>query len=144
MLKSKEECFERFKEFKALVETQLEHKIKAFRLDNDGNFTSKVFKRFLKDHDIEKQTSTPYRPEQDGLVERVNRTIVEMTRNMLLYSKPSQMFLRGNGGLCGLHTKPMSNKGVGLHYIRGSLEWKEALYCIHMCARICCLCNGAR
>ena len=33
MLKSKGECFERFEEFNALVETQSEHKIKAFRSD---------------------------------------------------------------------------------------------------------------
>jgi transposase InsO family protein len=60
LLKSKGECLERFKEFKALVETQSEDKIKVFRSDNGGEYISKGFKLFLKAHGIEKQTSTPY------------------------------------------------------------------------------------
>jgi transposase InsO family protein len=83
LLKSKGECLEKFKEFKALVETQSEHKIKVFRSDNGREYISKGFKRFLKAHDIEKQTSTPYRPQQNGVAERANRTLVEMVRSML-------------------------------------------------------------
>ncbi len=82
-LKSKGECFEKFKEFKALVETQSEHKIKVFRLDNGGEYISKEFQGFLNAHGIEKQTSTPYRPQQNGVAERANRTLVEMPRSML-------------------------------------------------------------
>ena len=62
MLKSKNDCFEKFKEFKAHVDTQSEHKIKTFRSDNSGEFISKVFNFFLKDHRIENQMSTPYMP----------------------------------------------------------------------------------
>jgi hypothetical protein len=75
LLNSKGECLEKFKEFKALVETQLEHKIKVFQLDNGGEYISKGFKRFLKAHDIEKQTSTMYRPQQNRVAERANRTL---------------------------------------------------------------------
>ena len=46
VLKSKGEVFAKFVEFKALVEKQSEHKIKAFRSDNGGEFTSKAFERF--------------------------------------------------------------------------------------------------
>ncbi len=62
LLKSKGECLEKFKEFKALVETQSEHKIKVFRSDNGGEYISRGFQGFLKAHGIEKQTSTPYKP----------------------------------------------------------------------------------
>jgi hypothetical protein len=79
LLKSKGECLEKFKEFKALVETQSELNIKVFRSDNGREYISKEFKCFLKAHDIEKETSTPYRPQQNGVVERANRTLVEMT-----------------------------------------------------------------
>jgi transposase InsO family protein len=82
-LKSKGECLEKFKEFKALVETQSEHKIKVFRSDNGGVHISKEFQGFLQAHGIEKQTSTPYRPQQNGVAERANRTFVEMPRSML-------------------------------------------------------------
>jgi transposase InsO family protein len=83
LLKSKGECLEKFKEFKALVEKQSEYKIKVFRSDNGGEYISKGFQGFLKAHDIEKQTSTPYRPQQNGVADRANRTLVEMARSML-------------------------------------------------------------
>ena len=74
-IKAKSECFDKFKEFKALVEKQLEKKIKVFRSDNGGEF--------MKKEGIARQTSAPYIPQQNGIAERANRTIVEMARNML-------------------------------------------------------------
>jgi transposase InsO family protein len=78
LLKSKMECLEKFKEFKALVEKQSEYKIKVFWFDNGREHISKGFQGFLKAHGIEKQTSTPYRPQQNGVAERANCTLVEM------------------------------------------------------------------
>lgn len=83
VLKTKGECFIRFKEFKELVKTQSEHKIKAFCLDNGGEFISNALMKFLMDHGIAKETSTPYLPQQNGVAERANCTIVEMARSMI-------------------------------------------------------------
>ena len=47
-LKKKSEVFDRFKEFKALVENQTEKKIKVLRIDNVGEFCSKEFEEFYK------------------------------------------------------------------------------------------------
>ena len=47
-LKKKYEVFDRFKEFKALVENYTENKIKVLRIDNDGEFCSKEFDEFCK------------------------------------------------------------------------------------------------
>jgi hypothetical protein len=55
----------------------------VFRFDNGGEYISKGFQGFLKAHGIEKQTSTPYRPQQNGVAERANHTLVEMARSML-------------------------------------------------------------
>ena len=57
--KSKGDCFEKFEGFKALIEMQSENAIKTFRSDNGGEFVYKPFNQILKDHGIEKQTSTP-------------------------------------------------------------------------------------
>ena len=43
-MKNKNELFNKFKEFKALIENHTENKIKTFRLDNGGEFTSNEFK----------------------------------------------------------------------------------------------------
>lgn len=61
--------FEKFKEFEAIVKTQLKYKIKVFWVDNGDEFILKRFNRFLKKYGIEKQSSIPYRPQQNKVVE---------------------------------------------------------------------------
>lgn len=51
--------------------------------ENDGEFVSKEFQQFFKEHGIYHQTSTPYTPQQNGVVERLNCTIVELAQCML-------------------------------------------------------------
>jgi len=61
-LKKKSEAFDRFKEFKALMENQIEKKIKVPRTDNCGKFCSKEFEEFYKKCGIARQKTTPYTP----------------------------------------------------------------------------------
>ena len=65
------------------MENQSDMKIKVFRSDNGGEYMSKKFDELLKKEDIARQTSAPYTPQQNGVAERANRTIVEMARSML-------------------------------------------------------------
>ena len=62
-LKSKYEVFERFKEFKALVENLFEKKIKTLRSDNGGEFTSSEVKDFCKEVGIKRELTTHYNPQ---------------------------------------------------------------------------------
>ena len=62
-MKNKDEVFIKFKEFKALIENHTEKKIKTFRLDNDGEFTSNEFKELCKGSGIKRELSTPYNPQ---------------------------------------------------------------------------------
>lgn len=86
-LKAKSEVFAKFLEWKALVEAQSEHKIKALRTDNGGEFISKQFDEYLKTCGIERQVTPPYTPQLNGVAERMNRTLVEMARCMLFAKK---------------------------------------------------------
>jgi hypothetical protein len=83
LLKRKSEAFEKFKEFKAMVENETSRKIHVLRTDNGGEYCSSNFNLFCKKHGIRRETSTPYTPQQNGVAERYNRTLVEMTRAML-------------------------------------------------------------
>ena len=83
LLKHKYDVFEKFKEFKALVENETSKKIYTIRSDNGGEFCSSPFVKFCKIHGIKKETSTPYTPQQNGVDERYNRTIMEMARAMM-------------------------------------------------------------
>jgi len=82
-LKKKYEVFDRFKEFKALVENQTEKKIKVLRTDNGGDFCSKEFEEFCKKCGISWKNSTPYTPQQNGVAERMNKMLMERERSML-------------------------------------------------------------
>lgn len=83
LLHEKSEVLQRFIDFKAQVENESGERIKALRSDNGGEFTSHAFKDFLRIHGIKQQTSAPRTPEQNGVAERNNRTIMETARCML-------------------------------------------------------------
>ena len=82
-MKNNDEVFRKFKEFKALIENHTERKINTFRSDNGKEFTSNEFKELCKDLGIKREFSTPYNPQQNGVVEWKNRTIMEAARAML-------------------------------------------------------------
>jgi hypothetical protein len=82
-LKQKSEALSTFKRFKVLVEKQSEFKIKSMRSDRGGEFTSKEFKKFCDKNGIRRPLTIPYSPQQNGIVERKNRTILNMARSML-------------------------------------------------------------
>ena len=69
-----------------MVENESDKNIKTLRTDNGGEFIKKEFESFLSKHGIWHQKVVPYTPQQNGLVERKNITLVEMARCML-YSK---------------------------------------------------------
>jgi transposase InsO family protein len=82
-LKSKDEVLKNFKEFKALVENLSERKIKILRLDNGGECTSNEFGSFCRDVEIKRELTTHYNPQQNGIAERKNRTIMEAMKTMI-------------------------------------------------------------
>ncbi|KAI3520492.1 hypothetical protein L1887_09941 [Cichorium endivia] len=83
LLRSKDEALAKFKIFKAQVEMETEHKVKILRTDRGGEFNSQAFINFCEGEGIQRQTTAPYTPQQNGVVERRNRTVVEMTRSLL-------------------------------------------------------------
>ena len=82
-LKQKSEVFEVFKKFKAAVEKESGREIKAMRSDRGGEFTSKEFLEFCEANGIRRPLTVPRSPQQNGVAERKNRTILDMARSML-------------------------------------------------------------
>jgi transposase InsO family protein len=66
-----------------LVENLSENKIKILRLNNGGEYTSNEFGSFCRDVGIKRELTTPYNPQQNGVVERKNRTIMEALKTMI-------------------------------------------------------------
>ena len=65
------------------VENQFDRRLKVFRSDNGGEYTSNKFEQFLKSEGVKHETSIPKTPEQNGVAERLNRSLVEAVRTML-------------------------------------------------------------
>ena len=82
-LKQKSKSFAKFKEFKSLEGNLSDRQIKVLRLDRGGEYDLKTFHEYCKQHGIRKQFTTRYTPQQNGVVERKNQTIMNMTRSML-------------------------------------------------------------
>ena len=91
-LQQKSQTFECFKDFKALTENKIEKRIKTLRSDNGGEYLSGEFKAFLKEHGIQHQTTIADNAAQNGRAERVNRTILDRIRCMLIDSGLSKGF----------------------------------------------------
>ena len=84
-MKSKKlkEVIQRFKEFKALVENQTRRKIRVLTSDKEGEYTSKEFDGFCRQEGIMRELTVLYTPEQNGVAERKNRSIVGVAQAML-------------------------------------------------------------
>ncbi|TYK18362.1 Retrovirus-related Pol polyprotein from transposon TNT 1-94 [Cucumis melo var. makuwa] len=91
-VKEKSEVFGMFKRFKALVEKESGYYIKALRSDRGGEFTSNEFKTFCVENGIRRTMTVPFTPQQNGVVERKNRTILNMARSMLKCKKMPKEF----------------------------------------------------
>ncbi len=84
-LKSKDEVLEKFKQYVSQAE-KLGKRVKNLRSDNGGEYCSKVFDDYLKAKGITHQTTVPHCPEQNGIAERMNRTLVEAARSMMFHA----------------------------------------------------------
>ncbi|KAJ0805739.1 putative RNA-directed DNA polymerase [Helianthus annuus] len=115
MLKSKIEVFENLKVFYELILTQFKKKVKVFRSDNGTEFINNQMSMFCKEKGIIHQTSCVYTPQQNGVVERKHRHLLNTARTLMLPSsvlngkspyelmfnfKPSLSHLRNFGCLC--------------------------------------------
>lgn len=91
-LKLKSECLSYFRDWKTMVEKEKDLKVITLLSDNGGEFTSTDFTQFCKSEGIQRQLTTPYTPSQNGVVERKNRTIIEMARTMLEHASLPRIF----------------------------------------------------
>ena len=74
------------------MENFIGKRVKILRTDNGGEFTSKAFEAHLKACGIRHELTIPKTPEQNGVAERLNRTLVETTRAMLSDANLPQKF----------------------------------------------------
>lgn len=82
-LKHKSDVFDRLKDYERMVANKFGRNIKVLRADNGREYSNSATVSYLKSRGITLESTAPYTPEQNGKVERENRTIVESARTML-------------------------------------------------------------
>ena len=83
---------QKFVEWKSLVEKSSGYEVKSLRTNNGGEYTSIEFESYLKKEGIEHQYTIPKTLEQNGVAERMNRTLVETVQTMLADSRLPHSF----------------------------------------------------
>ncbi|GJY43429.1 retrovirus-related pol polyprotein from transposon TNT 1-94, partial [Tanacetum coccineum] len=81
-----------FEVYKAWVELDSGRKFKCLRMDNRGEYTDDDFDTFCKQEGIKRQFTTTYTPQQNGVAERMNRTLLERARAMLATASLGKSF----------------------------------------------------
>ncbi|UYV71048.1 hypothetical protein LAZ67_8001527 [Cordylochernes scorpioides] len=86
-LSSKLETFDIIRSFIEEIEKEKEIKVKQLRSDNGKEFTNHQMTQYLKGKGIKHQLTNVYTPQQNGISERYNRTLIEGTRALLIDSQ---------------------------------------------------------
>ena len=84
LLKNKSEVAERFLTFHNMIKTQFSTTLQVFRSDNGGEFVNRYLQGYFKEHGILYETTCVDTPQQNGVAERKNRQILEITRASLI------------------------------------------------------------
>ena len=85
LMKNRSELFSIFQSFFDEIKTQFEISIRNLRSDNGREYLSQSFKHFMASQSILHQTSCAYTPQQNGVVVRKNRHLIETTRTLLIH-----------------------------------------------------------
>jgi transposase InsO family protein len=92
------------RDFKGILETgskRVRIKGKKIRSDNGTKFKNSQIECFLEDEGIRHEFSSPYTPQQNGVVERKNRTLLDMARTMLdEYKTPDRFWAEAINTAC--------------------------------------------
>ncbi|CAB4035006.1 Retrovirus-related Pol poly from transposon TNT 1-94 [Paramuricea clavata] len=91
-MKQKLEVLEKFKEFEAAATNEAGRSIGILRTDNGGEYLSTEFQDYLKAKGIKHELTVPYSPQQNGVAERMNRTLVESARSMIAQARLPKMY----------------------------------------------------
>ena len=109
-IKSKSEVLSKFMEYVTMMENKTDLRGRAIRTDNGGEYTSQYFKKFFAGKGIAHQLTNLYTPEQNGVSERLNRTLVESTRSMLIHAKmPLKFWAEAVNTAVYLHNRSLAS-----------------------------------
>ena len=85
-MKNKSDVFETFKKWKAMVKIETSLKVKCLRSNNEREYIDREFSEYCVSQRIRIEKTIPGTPQQNGVAERMNRTLNERARSMTLHA----------------------------------------------------------
>jgi transposase InsO family protein len=92
-MRQKSEMFAKFKFWKVEVENQTGKKVKCLRTDNVTKYTNDEFRDFYEQHGIKRHFTVRKIPQQNGVAERMNRSIAEKAQCLRLNARLAKIFM---------------------------------------------------
>jgi transposase InsO family protein len=100
-LQEKSQTQDTLKRFLKWAQNEFRLRIKKIRSDNGTEFKNSQIEGFLEEEGIKHEFSSPYTPQQNGVVERMNRTLLDIARTMLdQYKTPDQFWVKAINTAC--------------------------------------------
>jgi hypothetical protein len=114
-LQDKSETQGTLKRFLRRAQNEFELKVKKIRINNGYEFKNLQVKKYLEEESIKHEFSVPYMPHQNGVVERKNRMLIDMTITILgEYKTPERFWSEAVNTAChainGLYLHRLLNK----------------------------------
>ncbi|GJX71870.1 retrovirus-related pol polyprotein from transposon TNT 1-94 [Tanacetum coccineum] len=86
-LRSKDEALDFIIKFLKMIQVRLKVPVRRIRTDNGTEFVNQTLREYYEKVGISHETSIARSPQQNGVVERRNRTLIKVARTMLIYAK---------------------------------------------------------
>nr|GEV85694.1 reverse transcriptase domain-containing protein [Tanacetum cinerariifolium] len=105
-LETKDETSRILKRFITEIENLVDKKVKIIRCDNGTGFKNRFMNEFCEEKGIKREYSVARIPQQNGVAERRNRTLIEAARTMLADSKlPTTFWAEAVNNACYVHNR---------------------------------------
>jgi hypothetical protein len=104
LMKDKSQAFETFKNFHVWIQNEAQSRIGSLCTDNGREYTSHGFESYLRQHGVKHQTTVPFNLQPNGMVERMNKTLLNMVRSMMFFKNVKLMFW-DDAVLCAIYVK---------------------------------------
>ncbi|GJW00510.1 retrovirus-related pol polyprotein from transposon TNT 1-94 [Tanacetum coccineum] len=108
-LRSKDEAPDFIIKFLKMIQVRLKVPVRRIRTDNGTEFVNQTLREYYEKVGISHETSVARSPQQNGVVERRNRTLIEAARTMLIYAK-APLFLWAEAVATACYTQ---NRSIG-------------------------------
>jgi transposase InsO family protein len=127
-LQEKSQTQETLKGFLRQAQNEFRLRIKKIRSDNGTEFKNSQIEGFLEDEGIKHEFSSPYTPQQNGVVDRKNRTLLDMARTMLMNTGHQTGFGRKQSTLLAIPSTVSTFTESSRRHLMNSLPVKSPIF----------------